>query len=79
LDASTILSGYGLAGLVIAALAAATVTLYRQNQKLHEEWRTWLQKSNEELEESNRRYQDTVEKIAQLGERMTNSVRPGRG
>jgi len=63
----------------MASLVTAVVKLHMQNQKLHEEWRTWLQKSNEQLEESNRRYQDTVEKIAQLGERMTNSVRPGPG
>lgn len=33
-DATTILSGYGLAGLVIFVLAAVVVVLYRDNQAL---------------------------------------------
>jgi hypothetical protein len=33
-DASTILNGYGLAGLVIFVLATVVVVLYRDNQSL---------------------------------------------
>lgn len=34
MDASTILNGYGLAGLVIFVLATVVVVLYRDNQSL---------------------------------------------
>lgn len=39
MDASTILSGYGLAGLVIFVLAGVVVVLYRDNQSLQNKLR----------------------------------------
>lgn len=39
MDTSTILNGYGLAGLVIAALATANIVQYRDNKSLQEKLR----------------------------------------
>jgi len=74
LDATSILSGYGLAGLVILALAGAVITLFWQNQKLHQEWRQWLQKSNEALEQSNKENRETTDKLANLSDRLLELV-----
>lgn len=38
-DASSILNGYGLAGVVILALASVAVILYRDNKSLQEKLR----------------------------------------
>jgi flagellar biosynthesis/type III secretory pathway chaperone len=86
LDASSILSGYGLAGLVILALAITVKYLYGQLQQErakrdleHEARVTELRESNTALEASNARYQETVAKLAQISENMTNSRPPLRG
>jgi hypothetical protein len=83
LDASSILSGYGLAGLVILALAITVKYLYGQlllerakRDQEHEARVQDLQESNVALETSNARYQETVAKLVQIGELMTDSVRP---
>lgn len=78
MDASSILSGYGLAGLVIAALASAVVTLYLQNQRLHKDWREWLQKSNEMLEKSNQENRATVDKLVDVSNRLTQEAQGAR-
>lgn len=83
MDASSILSGYGLAGLVILALAVTVKYLYGQllqerakRDADHEARVQELQQSNAALEASNARYQETVAKLVQISELMTDSVRP---
>lgn len=68
MDASTILSGYGLAGLVIFTLASVTIVLYRDNQKLQEKLITAQQNRVDDAKEVNEKITVPLELIARTND-----------
>lgn len=87
MDASSILSGYGLAGLVIMALVTVVIKLYQELGKVRDRYEAdlraehaarvaELKEINDRLETQNQAYQSTVARLTDISDRMTNSVRP---